>query len=1135
MEISTISAVVQQANSKLAQFLRRLEEEEGFLPIGKQKPRRVYDEERLPTGRSRWSPKVDFTVPTCLVDTGLVDRPRTKDGGTTFHFSYLTISREVEPTIDGVPVGDIFGSKKANQPALEHAQYIERDGAAEVSRGLQHADYIERPEAVEAVVPAALASQDYEPQVTIDGSRRMHGDDGHPTGIPSVFSNISDDPFERQEYWRAIERCERVPQTHTFHFYPNASPRWWAAIEHSKQLEPAFKDHLCNVAEQYRIYQQTPTAHDEAKRPFIPPAYPTRGSKLRMTAEDAGRLLEQVAGLPGFDGSKPPLKFKSGRGGRLQIRIVAELPCEVSAEDRAFIARTFCDRLAALETRVGPDGIEREVGLMYTAVIHAPDAHNDRRNYHLHIVAHDRPATYLEDKGIWDFEFEESYCKNRKWRIGFPYRQNKIGSVTRAGNGADYGRSGRNFVPAMRREFAEITNSVLEARGINRRYDPRRYTEMGITREATRHLGTKAAALEAIGVVTSVGKHNANAIWDDALRDVDRQARAAEKSYRADQKRFAKLISETGPKYSHLNTHIELQSLLAERRDIVRNLAGDSRAIMTFTVSEAKAKSRAVRTRQTCQTYLAKIEDGIADGSTRTMMFSIKARLRDAQKHIDSIDAALAPHRIAIADAVRNIEARESRLARIDGRMERLVLDLQATIDVQKEREITVADTGPLAAQTDSEPAKREGKGCNEPESVADNLRVSQAEAATEPAHRPEYAIEPDANDKGAETAGADAITVNSQPITAETSQPQEPTQVKKKKKKKATKKVEPHTPEVREPLDTAIPMQKQPVEPAVVPSNRDPVEPTKGAPRPVGERPIEPIAVKVNQSTTAQSESSSAEKQSERVASSKPNAEPRAETPEKVSSAKPGSKNTQHSDWDALIERISKDRIPVKCEQTASGKSRYTVPALNQEDQATLNIPRFSYRTQFRLESIHEHQKQEIKRLKRWVQEQGRDPDQLILEGRTAKLGDVRPAVRTLMRKWGRHPDILAVVRKENTRREEAAKVPLKKVEPEKSLQTRRQENAKDIEWQRREAEAKYPEPDTIYTKAVADFVRLLRAMASEDKLRKAAEQICADPKGRDDVYRYGPALTKAYDTYVEGVDLRQANRRRGDQGGLG
>src|SRR5690606_38596206 len=139
-------------------------------------------------------------------------------------------------------------------------------------------------------------------------------------------------------------------------------------------------------------------------------------------------------------------------------------------------------------------------------------------------------ARYLEDEGQWDFEVEEHFNLKGMDRVRHPYRQNKIGQIARAGNGADYERAGRNFVPAMRADFAEITNAVLKARGIERRYDPRKYTEMGIDRTPTQHLGTKAAALEAIGVPTTVGQLNAIAIWSDAEREIYRQAKQREKA-----------------------------------------------------------------------------------------------------------------------------------------------------------------------------------------------------------------------------------------------------------------------------------------------------------------------------------------------------------------------------------------------------------------------------------------------------------------------------------------------------------------------------------------------------------------------------------------------------------------------------
>src|SRR3546814_8342928 len=124
--------------------------------------------------------------------------------------------------------------------------------------------------------------------------------------------------------------------------------------------------------------------------------------------------------MASYSDHNPPFEFKSGRGGRVQFRLVAELPYELTPEDRALIVQNFCDHLGGLETRDGEDGGQQSVGMMYTAVIHAPDAHNDLRNYHLHIVAHDRPAKFLSEFGPWDFEVEERYNHKGEDRIRWP-------------------------------------------------------------------------------------------------------------------------------------------------------------------------------------------------------------------------------------------------------------------------------------------------------------------------------------------------------------------------------------------------------------------------------------------------------------------------------------------------------------------------------------------------------------------------------------------------------------------------------------------------------------------------------------------------------------------------------------------
>src|SRR3546814_1693843 len=62
-----------------------------------------------------------------------------------------------------------------------------------------------------------------------------------PEGIPSVFSNISNDPFERQEYWRAVERSERTPKTHEIILDPEASPAW-RSEEHTSELQSLMRN-----------------------------------------------------------------------------------------------------------------------------------------------------------------------------------------------------------------------------------------------------------------------------------------------------------------------------------------------------------------------------------------------------------------------------------------------------------------------------------------------------------------------------------------------------------------------------------------------------------------------------------------------------------------------------------------------------------------------------------------------------------------------------------------------------------------------------------------------------------------------------------------------------------------------------
>ena len=1127
MAETAISADIKAANSKIAQFLRAKEEEEMLLQIGKRKPKKL-EEKRQPGGRARWAPSPNFYVP-----TPMVDRPRTISGATSFHFSFISISKEAVPTLNGKPIAGSFG--KPRQAALDHAKYIERDGAAETSAGVDHAAYVERPDVIEMVDPTGAAREAAERSFasiinespTDEEAKLLGVEDLAPEGIPSVFSNISDDPFERQEYWRAVERCERSPKSHRIFLDPESSPRWWQQIANAEGIDPTFKNHVLQQAERYRQHTDAEASNGKLKTPF-------QVEPLRVTADQAGRFIEQAVSVPGYDHSQSPIEFKSGRGGRIQMRFVAELPHEITAEDRALIVQNFCDKLGSLEERKNIDGTINKVGMMYTAVIHAPDPHNDARNYHLHVVAHDRPARFREEDGLWDFEVKEHYTSHKKERAHFPYRQSKIGEVARAGNGADYSKSGRNFIPHMRQEFATITNAVLKARGIQRHYDPRKYTEMGIDRTPTEHLGTKAAALEAIGVPTTVGQLNAIAIWNDAERAITRRANKAKREYKDKQDEISQLaqqITAVDPKHPMLS---ELRTHIARRERLIEDLADDRRAVMSFDHMEAKAKSRAIRTRQTCLQFLADIENGKADRTTKVMKFTIQARWKDAQKHLESIDAALKPHRETMKEAAKDIERRERLLVDIDAALEPIIATLQHKLgkgaaqpapssqrDAHQAHDVLATASTPKSGQE----ADQSSSIPNEP---AGEARPSgNPPNGTEPAKksakkgkeaRVDVAIETEQDPEISDTQFAPA-TIDGLPIVEGTIAPSQ-------------ERSDSHSGDDRdqvpglEPLRPA-PQNQAPHEPAELFIPDIAAEETVEASEPAEADPSSsPAGAIPNDPKTAEKSDQESKVDRRRKVEDPALFDLKTQEPP----IKPGTSRAEHSDWENIIKRIASERIPIKEEALKNGSIRFTVPSLNEAELAVLNAKRFAFRTNNRLAAIYDRQQHEIKRLVRWISEHGQDQSKLQIEGRTASLGPVPKAIKTLMRNWGRHPDVLQAVRGENQRRLDLAKTAAKPTPPK--TQTKVPTDGPSRQQLLTEAAAKYPAPDQVYTQQVANFTRLLRELAPAEKLQAAADLIHENAAAREDVNRHTVELATAYSQHVEDVDLRRAYRDRDGKG---
>ncbi len=599
-----ISQKIRAANGRLASLLRARAEDEQLLQIGKVRIKAQAKEEatkRSVGGRSAYKITADFSAP--LPRPG---RPRAADGITTsFHFHSCSVTRSSPGT-------------KAGAVAANHAAYVERVEAVEVSSALDHAGYVERDDAVE------IADR------------------------PLVFSNISDDPDRRYAYWEAVDRCER--QGHEGLSIDASVIGGWLKRVAADELPPDFVAH-CHAERKRRVASR--------KRPksFKPKRY-------RADGRDSAAILDVLRRAPGWPDEDPPVIFTPGSAGRTQYRYVAELPYELGADDRAAIVRDFCNHLGSFAR----DADGRSTGMMYTAVIHAPGPGNDRRNYHLHVIAHDRPAKWRPDPGKWDFEVVEEFKRKGETRVRYPHRQEKIAEVSRSlapdrrsehYNGAIAGRA---FVSHLRERFAAICNDRLALRGIQRRIDARSHEALGIEKTPELHLGTRAAALERAGVPTVIGRYNAAASWQYAALAERRRTESYFGPWQQQDDALAKSVVGSP----------EGVALMGERRAVLhaleetRDLAWENHRLRD------QARSRAQATLDHCVMSLAQVSGSEAHRK------AVEKRKQEAEEHLARVEAAIAAGEADIQAAAIAIGKLHLRHVAIDARLAEIARERKA-------------------------------------------------------------------------------------------------------------------------------------------------------------------------------------------------------------------------------------------------------------------------------------------------------------------------------------------------------------------------------------------------------------------------------------------------------------------------
>jgi hypothetical protein len=385
-------------------------------------------------------------------------RPVSAAGATTSHLKVTSVHR-------AGAAREPDGSGSSQHPGSRHQLYIERSVAVERS-------------------PTVVQSN-AEPEQ--QQARRQQAYMERSAAVERVeetiasFGNLGRTAQERAAFWAAVEESEHPARSYAVATcHRNRSPAFWKAVS------------------------DDPTAPACLKALDGPGPH-----KLTFKTEAEAAPVIDFADSHGETSAKAKAEraivLSPGRASRIQTRIILELPHELTAAQRLKLAKRMCQELFG-------DGQIR-----YWAAIHAPNAHNDARNFHLHLVFSDRPAHKVRDKSgqrVWDFTIlelrEDKENRNKRWHR--PYRQLR-----------DRTFSARSWIKQTRERVAELVNDALAEAGVERRVDPRSYSEMGIDREPEPRAPGWAYSLEKRGVETAAARPAIEAQWQRARQRLSQQ------------------------------------------------------------------------------------------------------------------------------------------------------------------------------------------------------------------------------------------------------------------------------------------------------------------------------------------------------------------------------------------------------------------------------------------------------------------------------------------------------------------------------------------------------------------------------------------------------------------------------------
>ncbi|MBT9160972.1 MAG: hypothetical protein DDT26_02269 [Dehalococcoidia bacterium] len=300
-DVAIDTSKIEQAIMRRRSAIARKQEQDELLRIGKTSIKKIRSDREEKA--ARWSTKANFSIP--IAPPG---RPKSDDGGVTFHFQLRSVSKTVSPETGA------SGSRPGYEmsAAVQHAKYIEREHAPETVASKSEERNVQSERETAWTLQANAESPSEEEGRSIGNTIETNQTE------TLIFSNISNDPFLRNEYWAAVDRTERTPRTHSLRFSPDVPIEIWDHLLAQDSIPGAFKSHIA------RQFASMKIANEADARCQMDP--------MSCSLDQASEILQWAQQQSVWSNTSPLFQFESGRGGRTQYRLIAELPHELGSK-----------------------------------------------------------------------------------------------------------------------------------------------------------------------------------------------------------------------------------------------------------------------------------------------------------------------------------------------------------------------------------------------------------------------------------------------------------------------------------------------------------------------------------------------------------------------------------------------------------------------------------------------------------------------------------------------------------------------------------------------------------------------------------------------------------------------------------